>query len=393
MVDSAQQLALQQWQALGAETRLVVVQPNYAQQHVVLKPMLENAVYVRFQGSDLTVKALIEQVNEASIEQTGHPNGQGASTLVLDECDRAHKAALDDCLKSLLASFPGRIVVFSRYVPTCVLYDPQVRSVTRFIPVSEELMLWDYAQRSESGGSLLEVRALGEGRVQLNGERIENWDGVLPRALFFYLVDRGMVTRSEIFETFWGELSTREATNVFHVTKRKISEVLGLDLTVYWSGFYHISPRIQLSYDVSLFTQMLQDSAVMPLPQSNRLVEQAVSLYRGDFLTSIDMPWAERRRQDLRQSYGEALVLLAKESERVGKKHDALAQYLRATATHRQREDLVQNVMRLYRDLGMHQDALHVYHRLETDLKVSLNVTPGRSLQEFAAQIEAEQGQ
>ena len=69
-----------------------------------------------------------------------------------------------------------------------------------------------------------------------------------------------MVTRAEIFQTFWPNLTTREATNVFHVTKRKISEVLGTELTVYGSSFYHISPQIQLSYDVSLFNQLVQDS-------------------------------------------------------------------------------------------------------------------------------------
>ena len=40
-----------------------------------------------------------------------------------------------------------------------------------------------------------------------------------------------MVTRDEIFETFWPGLPTKEATNVFHVTKRKISERLGYELT------------------------------------------------------------------------------------------------------------------------------------------------------------------
>jgi two-component SAPR family response regulator len=250
-------------------------------------------------------------------------------------------------------------------------------------------MLWDYAQRNDGGGALLEVRALGEGRVQLNGEKIENWDGLLPRALFFYLVDRGMVTRNEIFETFWPTLTTREATNVFHVTKRKISEVLGADLTVYWSGFYHISPRIQLSYDTALFTQMIQDSAVMGLEESVNLARQAIDLYRGDFLTSMDMKWTQRRRLDLRQTYGEALMALAKTTEKLGNHEEALGLYLQASATNRQREDLVQNIMRLYHELGKPKDALYVYHRLQEELRASLDVAPARSLQELAAEIEA----
>ncbi len=103
-----------------------------------------------------------------------------------------------------------------------------------------------------------------------------------------------MVTRAEIFETFWPNLNTREATNVFHVTKRKISEVLGTELTVYGSGFYHISPKIQLSYDVSLFNQLVQDSD-SPTADTTAL-RQALALYRGDYLISISMDWVVKRR-------------------------------------------------------------------------------------------------
>ncbi|NJL95427.1 MAG: hypothetical protein HC915_17740, partial [Anaerolineae bacterium] len=147
---------------------------------------------------------------------------------------------------------------------------------TRFLPADERWMLWDYARGNErdSNGSemtLLEVRAFGAGRVQLNGQAVVSWDGILPRSLFFFLVDKGLATRTEIFNTFWPNLSVREATNVFHVTKRKISEVLGIDLTVYMSGFYHISPKIHLSYDVALFNQALPLEA-LTLTSGRRLL-------------------------------------------------------------------------------------------------------------------------
>jgi two-component SAPR family response regulator len=284
----------------------------------------------------------------------------------------------------------GRIVVLSRVLPPGLLADSALRQQTHIIPALETLMLWDYAQRDDTNGALLEVRSLGAGRVQVNGQPISTWDGVLPRSLFFYLVDRGMVTRAEIFQTFWPKLNVREATNVFHVTKRKISEVLGTDLTVYWSGFYHVSSRIQVSYDVSLFTQMSQDSAIAPTEEAISLLEQAVALYRGDFLTSLDSSWVHPRRQDLIQSYGEALIGLAKNYERMSNPQRALGLYLRAVATNRQREDITLSIMRLCRDLGYHDDALVIYERLENELRKSLEVEPGRQLQELAQAIRNE---
>ena len=247
--------------------RIHLIHPNYIPQHVLLASLINSdLIYVRFHGKQLTDDDLQAQLETAISAQTESKSRDlnAIENLILDECDRALKPELDSFLKRLIDQFLGKLFLLSRYVPTSVLQDDSVRGITQIIPSDEAVMLWDYAQRNESSGALLEVRALGDGRVQLNGELVEDWDGVLPRALFFYLVDRGMVTRNEIFETFWPTLTNREATNVFHVTKRKISEVLGTDLTVYWSGFYHISPRIHLSYDAALFTQKIHDSAVMP---------------------------------------------------------------------------------------------------------------------------------
>ena len=189
--------------------------------------------------------------------------------------------------------------------PYTLLEDDQLRGHMQFVPVDEDLMLWDYARReakpdSEENAVLLEVRALGNGRVLKDGKSVDNWDGLLPRSLFFYLVDKGMTTRNDIFATFWPNLTVREATNVFHVTKRKINEVLGTDLTEYWSGFYHISPKIELSYDVVRFSELFQDSAVASVAGTVNLLRQSVALYRDDFLTSLEMDWVENRRRELR---------------------------------------------------------------------------------------------
>src|SRR5204863_8076031 len=143
------------------------------------------------------------------------------------------------------------------------------------------------------------VYGLGPGQALINGKRIDQWDGLLPRSLFFYFVDRGMITRDEIFQTFWPTLSIREATNVFHVTKRKISEILGFDLTVYWSGFYRISPDIDLHYDVIKFAENVQNSVIADDDEASPLLQHAIYLYRGLFLSTIEMPWSIARRNEL----------------------------------------------------------------------------------------------
>ncbi len=390
MITMSQASVVQQLQELDVNTRLVIVHPGYVQQHMLLKLLFDETgtVYIRFDGANLDGGQLDDQLNSALAGQD--ESLRGVKTLVLDECDRANAGAFDAFLPGLVSGVSsGRVMVLSRAVPQCVIKDDGLRSQTRFVPVDEVLMLSDYAQQSDSS-ALLEVRALGSGRILLNGLSVDHWDGVLPRSLFFYLIDRGMTTRSEIFETFWPALSTREATNVFHVTKRKISEVLGMDLTVYWSGFYRISPDIKLSYDAALFSEMIQDSAVAAVDDAKRLLERAISLYRCDFLTSVEMDWVHKRRRELLESYGEALISLAKMVEKSGEPAKALGLYLRAALTNPQREDLARSIMLLYQELDNPKDAIATYQRLETELERSLGVSPAPQLQELMESIQVE---
>jgi DNA-binding SARP family transcriptional activator len=386
-------LAAEQLQTLKDRIRIVVIHPCYIQQHSILEEFLEKpGIYVRFDGMNLSEAQMRAQLEAALETQTGSTQLDGQMTLILDEYDRASSSTLSNFLKAILQeAASSRLIIFSREIPRCVLDDAPLRQQTSFIPHDEAFMLWDYARQS-TDVALLEVRSFGEGRVLLNGKGVDNWDGMLPRSLFFYLVDRGMTTRNEIFETFWPNLSTREATNVFHVTKRKISEVLGIDLTKYWSGFYRISPEIHLSYDAINFTEMIQKSAIAPPDEAIEQLTRAISLYQGHFLSANEMEWVKRRREELYQNYGEALGSLAQAREEKGDKRHALGLYLRAVATNQQREDLVTNVMQLYRELDMRQDALAVYERLEEELKNGLGVVPASQLQDLASAIRSEAG-
>ena len=386
MLSSPQQIA-HEIQNLPPEKCVVFIHPNYKTQHLVLNPLNKDALYVRFSGEALEQEDLLNQLTSAQAVQGRQTNSKGIGSVICDECDRAGAEALAGFIHAAIELFPGtRLILLSRVLPTGLLDDPEIRRQAVFLPTDAESMLWDYAQIPDQ--SVLEVRAFGSGRVHLDGKPIKSWDGALPRSLFFYLVDRAMVTRAEIFETFWPNLNTREATNVFHVTKRKISEVLGTELTVYGSGFYHISPKIHLSYDVSLFNQLVQDSD-SPNADTTAL-KQALALYRGDYLVSISMSWVVKRRAAIQQATCDGFVALAKSSERGGNLPEALSAYLQAARIKPEREDTALAIMQLYRQMDQRQDALLVYQRLENALQNGLKVMPSPQIQQLAAEIRAE---
>jgi DNA-binding SARP family transcriptional activator len=281
----------------------------------------------------------------------------------------------------------GRIVLVGRGLPQWIGNDADLSRQACLMPLASAHLLPDYFHRRMSQ-ALLEVQVFGRGRVLVNGCVIEDWGGELPRALFFYFVDRGLVARDDIFQAFWPQMSIKEATNVFHVTKRKINQVLGLDLMVHGSGFYRIAPQIELIYDAAVFAEAVQNSAVATSQEAEDWLVQAIEVYQRDFLASWreTLPWVEQRRQTLKQTYGEALIALARLYEQKAQPQKALGFYARAFAVFPQREDVAGSLMRLYRDAHMEADVLEVYRKLRDGLAKELNISPARWLQELAGE-------
>lgn len=388
MIDAALRQIQNQLQSLQADIRLVVAHPNIMAQHLLLPSFLETpgTLYLRLDNTPLKHTELHEDLEAALKRQMPGTPLKQVQQLVLDQWDMAE--ALEAFVRDLLMKFAGiRIFLIGRGLPDWIREDDNLRRQSCLIPLDPSHMLPDYLHHTV-GKVLLEVHIFGRGQVLVNGRAIEDWGGDLPRALFFFLVDRGLVTRADIFQAFWPQMSIKEATNIFHVTKRKINQILGLDLTVYGSGFYRLAPHIDLVYDAALFSEAVQNSAVASDEEAEELLVGAVDIVRGDFLTSFHeaSSWAEKRRHELKQTYCEALLSLAKLYEQKANPRKALGLYARAFAAYPQREDVAGSMMRLYQSEGMEADALDVYHRLRDGLAKELNISPARWVQMLAGE-------
>jgi DNA-binding SARP family transcriptional activator len=404
--------AQNQLRRLPPDITLAILHPDFHGQHRLLAPILldrdAKTVFMSVPRPGYSLRALLATLqdavqNQLDISLSDLPSdaepaaaalvkalkSQGKVMLILDSYDLANQDEAAPFFAALVRQLPAgcRLILGTRELPMHLLEREELLGKTALLPVNPDKMMLDYVRPDAK--AMLEVRALGPGRVLINGRLIEHWDGVLPRTLFFYFIDRGMTTRDEIFQTFWPTLSTREATNVFHVTKRKISEILGTDLTVYWSGFYRISPELELHYDVIKFAEAVQNAAVSSDEEALILLHNAIELYHGPFLSTIDQPWVLHRREELATNYAEALAGLARIYKQQDDKMNALGYFLRAAATSPQREDLARAIMELYADLGRPEDALETYDRLTGELKKSLNVAPGPQTTDLAKMIRA----
>ena len=208
----------------------------------------------------------------------------GYDTFFLDELDRVPLSrSFRKFLDAFVTNLPDtmQLVVNSRLLT----YNPWIELVENGDAVvfgtefrHNDLMFTVSDERKPQ----LEIYSFGPGHAVVNGREIETWDGALPRNLFFFFVDNELVTRDQIFEVFWPDLTVKEATNVFHVTKRKITEKISnqvfkrgnYELTQYGNGFYTPGDKVVRHYDVADFEAAI-DEATMTFNE-----EKQEALYR-----------------------------------------------------------------------------------------------------------------
>lgn len=243
----------------------------------------------------------------------------------------------------------------------------------------------------------LEVYAFGRGHAIANGREIKNWDGALPRNLFFYFIDNPLVTRDQIFEVFWPKLTVKDATNVFHVTKRKITERISMnvdddenyELTNYSAGFYLPSEKVVRHYDVFDFEEAIEQALISDDPHEQEvLFSHAIDIYKAPFLHTVTLPWVEARRDQLQEMYAEALIGMARLQVDKEAWEEALGFYVRALKEAPQREDVHRDAMRMYLKLDRPDDAKQQYKVLVDHLKKTVGVPPSNESKDLYNSID-----
>lgn len=292
--------------------------------------------------------------------------------LILDEYDRSDSA--DDVqrfIELLVGQLPDqcRLVINSRTLPRL----PWVSLIAQRQAVlleDDHLISSNFYDIEQSGQNKLDVFALGPGFVLMNDQPIDTWEGHLPRLLFFFALDRPIVTRSEICQAFWPELETDQAVNVFHVTKRRLHKALDMDVLVHDGGYYRINPELAVHYDVMDFVGALMDGREDERDKRDRMRawQKAIDIYRGPFLQGHSDPWILSRRKDFQSGYLEALTEMARVRLEEGRQEHALGLFQRALAEDNSRQDLHRQVMRMYANMGRRSEAAAHFQSLSEQI-------------------------
>ncbi|PJF43444.1 MAG: hypothetical protein CUN50_00545 [Candidatus Thermofonsia Clade 1 bacterium] len=379
--------------ALSSSAQFIVLHPNYRKRYHLLSSALTNSafspIYLDVHTKETTWQQFWQLLSQAYCEQAAlhlpEPSQLGSPEvaasylcnllatraphlLILDSSDNLQPDSCRSFFAALVERLPqpSKVILIGRTWLAELLGRASHNAVICY-PTAEAAMLHDYST-IPADRHLLEVYAHADGRIVVDGVESKNWEGQLPRALFYFFIDRGMVTRDAIFQSFWSELSEREATNVFHVTKRKIHEMLGFNLTVYCSGYYHIAPEIDLRYDSQVFLNLIQQGESAEPEEGIPLLESAIRLYRSDFLRGLKGQWIEQRRDQLRAQMAEACAVLGRFYEQTERDLKAINAYERALAIQPYREEWARPLMSLYAMHRQPKRGLAVFERLEAAL-------------------------
>ncbi len=238
----------------------------------------------------------------------------------------------------------------------------------------------------------LEVQAFNGGEVHKNGELLPsvNWRSSRARALFFYILDRGKARKESIGLDFWPDFSPGKISSNFHATLWRVRQAIGFKEAIVFEGEqYSLHPRIRIWYDVAEFQNYLHQAAGSHISSTERseLLRQAVNLYHGPYLPDLFMEWAEKRQEELRSHYLEALNGLASLELEAKRYPDAKTLYEKVVAIDPYRDEAHLALMKCLVISGSSSAAIAHFKQYKAILRKDLNAEPLPELQKYYDQL------
>lgn len=158
---------------------------------------------------------------------------------------------------------------------------------------------------------MLHIELLGELRITVDGERRENPTSVKARLLLARLsASRGNLPRELLAEEFWGDAELRGARGSLSTELKNLRRTLGpsAELLVATRHQVGLPRREDLLIDIREFAEHLVAERY----------EDALALWRGDFLQETSGAWADAERISYRRKAARALAALADARESAG---------------------------------------------------------------------------
>jgi LuxR family transcriptional regulator, maltose regulon positive regulatory protein len=214
------------------------------------------------------------------------------------------------------------------------------------------------------------------------------WTTRRARDILCFIASRShhRTPKDTIVDTFWGEADLEIVEKNFHPTVSHIRKALNSNqplkqnFVVYRDGDYQLNPEFSYRVETEEFERLISSGETARRERNFDLsvdcYEQAVALYRGEFMQGSYEPWVEEQRTYYREQYLrilESLAAVAEKKHEWSRSMDLAQRILREDAF---REDIHCLIMRAQAALGNRVAVKEQYETLRGLLQKELGVEP-----------------
>lgn len=245
--------------------------------------------------------------------------------------------------------------------------------------------------QAEEARYALRVYALGPTQVFLHAEPVllSRWASVRTRELFFFLLAHPEgVRREQVGDLFWPDLPPSRMNSVFHTVLYRLRRALFNDCVVYQDGRYRLNEQVYWWYDVREFERLLDEARKVEDPQERiARYQEALALYRGDYLEEFYSDWCQQERERLRERYMAAAMQLADLYLEQGEPELAIGVCQSVLARDRYQERAYHRLIRAHAAMGDRTAAIKAYRQCVDLLREDLGLDPLPETEELYRQI------
>ncbi len=219
------------------------------------------------------------------------------------------------------------------------------------------------------------------------------WTTRRARDILCYIVSRRhhRAPKDTIIDTFWAEDNVATIEKNFHPTISHIRKALNSNqplkqnFIIYRDGDYQLNSEFSYRIDTETFERLISDGESARRERVyDRCIdcyEQAVALYRGEFMQGTYEPWVDEQRSYYREQYLrmlESLAAVAEKKQEWPRTMDLAHRILREDQF---REDIHCMLMRTHAALGNRVAVKEQYEALHELLQKELGVEPAAQTQ------------
>ena len=219
------------------------------------------------------------------------------------------------------------------------------------------------------------------------------WTTRRARDILCYIASRRhhRAPKDAIIDTFWAESDLKIVEKNFHPTVSHIRKALNSNqplkqnFLVYRDGDYQLNSEFSYSIDTEEFERLISEGETARRERDfDRCIdryEEAIHLYRGEFMQGSYEPWVEEQRTYYREQYLrmlESLAVVAEKKEEWTRSMDLAQRILHEDQF---REDIHCLVMRAQAALGNRMAVKEQYEMLRELLQKELGVEPAMQTQ------------